>query len=236
MTSETLDATLQRLAAGRSAWKDPCRVASSSNLTLSGEQTIDGVACVAGDRVLVAGQTSSVQNGIYVVATATWARAADMAKSAHVRHGMVTTVIDGSANAGIWELTSPTSGTITLGQTSLTISRVIADDTAGRLTALETPSQTVHTADGALVINEINICTSAADGMTLPDAATNAGKSVIVINDMAATDVTVTSAGSDTISGGSTSSTYVLPFGAGGVVTFIASAVSGKWYASPRLT
>ncbi len=39
------------------AIKNPCRVATTANITLSGEQTIDGVAVVAADRVLVKSQT-----------------------------------------------------------------------------------------------------------------------------------------------------------------------------------
>jgi hypothetical protein len=139
---------------------------------------------------------------------------------------------DASAFGGPADPISPSAGSVTLLAFLATSGSALKYIGA----TVETPAQTVHTADGALVIERINICTSAADGMTLPDATTNAGKSVIVINDMAATNVTITRAGSDTISGGSTSSTYVLPFGIGGVVTFIASAVSAKWYASPRLS
>lgn len=48
--------------------------ASLSNLTLSGIQTVDGVALVAGDRVVANGQTDQVQNGVYIVASGAWAR------------------------------------------------------------------------------------------------------------------------------------------------------------------
>ncbi|WP_395660827.1 hypothetical protein [Aestuariivirga sp.] len=59
--------------------KQSVRAASTANIaTLSGTMTIDGVALVAEDRVLVKDQTSSAQNGVYVVAASTWARAADM--------------------------------------------------------------------------------------------------------------------------------------------------------------
>ena len=51
---------------GATAIKQPCRVATTANLTLSGTQTIDGVAVVADDRVLVKNQTTATQNGIYV--------------------------------------------------------------------------------------------------------------------------------------------------------------------------
>lgn len=60
-------------------WKDPVRAVATANITLSGAQTIDGVSVVATDRVLVAGQTDPIENGIYVAASGAWARAADMA-------------------------------------------------------------------------------------------------------------------------------------------------------------
>jgi hypothetical protein len=37
--------------------KDLVRAATTGNITLSGEQTVDGVAVVAGDRVLVKSQS-----------------------------------------------------------------------------------------------------------------------------------------------------------------------------------
>jgi hypothetical protein len=58
--------------------KASCRVATTANITLSGTQTIDGIAVVANDRVLVKNQTTGAQNGIYTVAAGAWARAFDM--------------------------------------------------------------------------------------------------------------------------------------------------------------
>ena len=57
--------------------KASCRAATTANITLSGNQTIDGVAVIAGDRVLVKNQSSAADNGIYVAAASTWSRAAD---------------------------------------------------------------------------------------------------------------------------------------------------------------
>ena len=59
-------------------WAKPnCKAATTVNITLSGAQTIDGVSCVAGDRVLVKNQGTNSQNGIYLVQTGTWTRAPD---------------------------------------------------------------------------------------------------------------------------------------------------------------
>lgn len=58
-------------------WKDPVKACTTANVTLSGAMTVDGVALVAGDRVLVRAQTDQKTNGIYVVATGAWARSTD---------------------------------------------------------------------------------------------------------------------------------------------------------------
>ena len=102
--------------------KGSVKAASTGNLTLSGEQTVDGVALVAGDRVLVKDQTTGSQNGIYVVAAGAWSRAADADSSAEVTPGMFIFVEQGTVNADSgWVLTN--DGAITLGTTALVFSQ-----------------------------------------------------------------------------------------------------------------
>ncbi|KKW13288.1 MAG: hypothetical protein UY48_C0003G0110 [Candidatus Gottesmanbacteria bacterium GW2011_GWB1_49_7] len=100
-------------------WKPSVRVATTANITLSGEpQTIDGVSVVTGDRVLVKNQTAGAENGIYVVATGAWTRATDADTSAEVTSGIGVTVSEGSTLADTgWMLT--TNDPITLGTTAL---------------------------------------------------------------------------------------------------------------------
>jgi hypothetical protein len=57
--------------------KTAVRVATTANITLSGTQTIDGVALSAGDRVLVKDQTTNTQNGVYDVSAGAWTRSLD---------------------------------------------------------------------------------------------------------------------------------------------------------------
>jgi hypothetical protein len=71
-TKQYVDNSIQGLSA-----KAAVHVATTANITLSGTQTIDGVAVIANDRVLVKNQTSTLQNGIYVCAAGAWARAVD---------------------------------------------------------------------------------------------------------------------------------------------------------------
>ena len=81
-TKAYVDATRQGLDV-----KDSVRAATTANITLSATQTVDGVALVAGDRVLVKDQSTASANGIYVVAAGAWSRAVDADSSAKVTAG-----------------------------------------------------------------------------------------------------------------------------------------------------
>ena len=82
--------------------KQSVQVATNSNITLSGTQTIDGVAVESGDRVLVKEQTDASENGIYEAAAGAWSRAADADgnPNGEVTSGMYVFVEQGTANAG----------------------------------------------------------------------------------------------------------------------------------------
>lgn len=99
------------------------RVVAASNITLSGEQTIDGVGAVAGDRVLAAGQSTGSQNGLYTVASGAWTRTTDFDASTEMIAGTLVPVYAGTSYGGsVWQF--KTAGTITVGSTSLTFSQV----------------------------------------------------------------------------------------------------------------
>lgn len=92
-------------------------VVSLSDITLSGEQTIDGVL-TSTSRILVAGQTDASENGIYVTAAGAWARSTDADISAEVMPGMMVYVASGTDyGETIWVL--DTLGTIVLDTTNL---------------------------------------------------------------------------------------------------------------------
>jgi phage-related tail fiber protein len=102
--------------------KPSVKVATTADITLSGTQTIDGIALVSGDRVLVKNQTTGSQNGIYVVAAGAWTRAWDSNNSAEVSPGIFTFVEQGTTNGDSgWVLT--TDAPITLDSTELTFSQ-----------------------------------------------------------------------------------------------------------------
>jgi len=98
--------------------KASCVAATTANITLSGTQTIDGVALIAGDRCLVKNQTLSQNNGIYLVAAGAWTRATDMDSWAEVP-GAFTFIEQGTLYADTgWVCTSNAGGT--LGTTPIT--------------------------------------------------------------------------------------------------------------------
>ena len=62
--------------------KDSCKVATTANITLSGTQTIDGIAVAADDRVLVKNQSTASENGLYLCKAGAWSRTDDLAAGA----------------------------------------------------------------------------------------------------------------------------------------------------------
>lgn len=101
-----------------------CRIAAVMNVDIvtGGPMTIQDVALVAGDRVLLTAQTAAADNGIYVVAAGPWLRAGDADVDAEVTSAMAVPVAEGhSANRALWLLATPDD--IVLGTTALTFQR-----------------------------------------------------------------------------------------------------------------
>ena len=114
VTKAYVDLTVQGLEP-----KQSVRAASTANIaTLSGPITLDGVALVAGDRVLVKDQTTVAQNGIYVVAAGAWARSPDADVWAELVSAYVF-VESGTVNADMGYLATVDPGG-TLGTTAVT--------------------------------------------------------------------------------------------------------------------
>nr|BAR25957.1 phage-related tail fiber protein [uncultured Mediterranean phage uvMED]BAR25985.1 phage-related tail fiber protein [uncultured Mediterranean phage uvMED]BAR25992.1 phage-related tail fiber protein [uncultured Mediterranean phage uvMED]BAR26043.1 phage-related tail fiber protein [uncultured Mediterranean phage uvMED]BAR26086.1 phage-related tail fiber protein [uncultured Mediterranean phage uvMED] len=102
--------------------KESVKAATTGNITLSGTQTIDGVSLSVGDRVLVKNQTTGSENGIYVVASSGWSRAADADADSEVTAGLFTFVEEGTVN-GDAGFSLTTNDDITVGTTALSFSQ-----------------------------------------------------------------------------------------------------------------
>lgn len=102
-------------ATGGIAPFDAVKFKTTANHGLSGLSAIDGVTPVAGDRILVASQSTTSQNGVYVAAAGGWTRATDADQSAEFQPARQVFVQQGAtfANTG-WAVSSaanPTVGT-----------------------------------------------------------------------------------------------------------------------------
>lgn len=98
--------------------KQSVRAATVANITLSGAQTIDGVALTVGERVLVKDQNDASKNGIYLVSTQAWTRSADADDGAKLNGGATIPVNDGTLNSGkVWRLVN--SEPVNIGTSSL---------------------------------------------------------------------------------------------------------------------
>jgi hypothetical protein len=107
-------------------YKQAVRVITVSNisLTLGAPNSVDGVNLSVNDRVLVAGQSSAAQNGIYYVTTlgsgsnGTWTRSIDTDTTGELLAGTIVMVTEGLVYADTqWKLT--TNDPIVIGTTPL---------------------------------------------------------------------------------------------------------------------
>jgi hypothetical protein len=102
------------------SWKNPVVCATIATITLSGEQTIDGIL-TSSSRVLVKDQSTQTQNGIYISNIGAWTRSLDT-DSATELLGSTVYVETGSTNGGTQWTNNNTA--ITLGSTNITFAKI----------------------------------------------------------------------------------------------------------------
>ena len=151
------DAATKAYVDARSAGLDPkasVRVATTENVALTGTPSIDGVAIVAGNRVLVKNQTTATQNGIYVVAAGAWARSADFDEDQEVTAGVFFFVEEGVTN-GDAGFVLTTNNQVTVGVSELTF------------TQFSGTGQIVAGAGLQKTGNELNVLVAASGGIEI---------------------------------------------------------------------
>jgi hypothetical protein len=146
------------------AWKDSVRVSTQGNLNLASPgATIDGIAMVSGDRVVVRAQTLGQENGIYIWngAAVPMTRALDMDTAAEVEQA-ITTVEEGT-NAG----TSyrQTAVNVTLGTTPLAFTVFgsgagAASETSAGIAEIATQAETNTGTDDARIVTPLKLASS----------------------------------------------------------------------------
>ena len=129
--------------------KKSVRVATTTNISLSGTQTIDGILLVVGDRVLVKNQTTGSQNGIYDVQSGTWTRSTDSDNGTKLNSGAFTFVEQGTIQADTgWVLS--TDGSITVGTTSLSFTQFSSAGVIGVDSTLSKAGNTIGLVQGVV--------------------------------------------------------------------------------------
>lgn len=161
------------------AWKQPVRAATTANITLSGTQTVDGVALVALDRCLVKNQSTPAQNGLYVVSAGAWSRTTDADGVGELASNTTVLVQEGTANADT-QWTVSTNGAITPGVTAVAFQQIGA--------------ATSYVADGAtiqLTGNSFSAVVAGNGSLTRKWAGTVGGStSIACVHSLGTKDVT----------------------------------------------
>lgn len=103
----------------------PCRAATTAAITLSGLQTIDGVALLAGDRVLVKNQTDTTLNGIYAAASGNWVRTTDAQSNTQFFQGMAVMIATGNTWAGAIFQCTCTDDPVAIGTSHITFGQAL---------------------------------------------------------------------------------------------------------------
>jgi uncharacterized cupin superfamily protein len=161
--------------------KDSVKVATTANITLSGTQTIDGVAVSADERVLVKNQSTGSENGIYDCKAGSWSRSSDFDANSEVTSGAFVFVEQGTVNADAGFVLT-TDGSITVGTTALSFTQFSG---AGQITAgdgLQKSGNTLSTdikANGGIVIESGELAvkldaTSITGTLAISDGGTGA--------------------------------------------------------------
>ncbi len=182
-------------------WKGPVEAASTAALTLSGEQTIDGVAVVAGELVLVKDQSDTIYNGIYVCKADAWERSNKMATGTSAA-GVAIYVTKGTANGDKVFVCTKDVGADVVGTNTLTFA-TLTTSPAGTDTQVQFNDGLVMAGDSGLTFNKTTDVLTVVGGVSmtkgtvasagvLPSTATVTAKQgfITVISTTIATDVT----------------------------------------------
>lgn len=168
-------------------------IATTANLTLSGEQTIDGVL-TSGTRILVKNQTLTQNNGIYVTSSGSWTRATDSNTAGQLKVGYLYFVSSGTTLAGSnWVIqTAP----VTLGTDPVIFTQFTAPSTYTANTGVKLTGSAFQ-ADAATMPTLNQNTTGTSAGLT--------GTPNISVGTIAASSLTASSMGDAIVINGATS-------------------------------
>lgn len=153
------------------AIKVRCVVATTANVPLlSGNQIIEGVPVVAGDRVLLAAQTDPIENGVYDVQDPTaWTRAADWDGNRDVELGSTVWAGRLAGSDVLYQVTAP-AGVILPGSTAVTVGLLLDPDAAGGASSLQAVTDVGNVTNNGIILTGNGV---SAGSITQYDALTS---------------------------------------------------------------
>ncbi|APX21315.1 MULTISPECIES: SGNH/GDSL hydrolase family protein [Salipiger] len=106
--------SLETIVTSGAVWMDPVDLLADSDITLSGEQTIDGTL-TSTSRVAVIGKTDKSLNGVYDTSSGAWSRVAEMDAADEIN--LSTTFVNGGVTYGgeTWKFVVADPDTFILG-------------------------------------------------------------------------------------------------------------------------
>ena len=187
-----------------SDFKQSVRAVNTTNTNLTGgaPSTVDGVSLVAKDRILVVGQSTASQNGLYNVATVgtgsngTWTRTPDGDATGEISSGMIVVATEGTAYSDSeWLLT--TNDPIVIGSTALAFIQLNATIYSGTsnvavvnsgnvaISSAGVANVAVISADGVYVNSNLYVSTNTVitGNLTVNGTTTTINSNTITTND-----------------------------------------------------
>lgn len=201
-------------------WLAPVICASTANLTLSGEQTIDGVTTSA-SRILVKNQSTASQNGVYLTAAGSWTRVTDLAAGVDAANASMF-VEQGTTYADTQWTCSSNTGSAVVGTNNLTF--------------VQFGSAAGYSADGSTLSLSGTTFSVATSGIGATQLAANAVTTAKIL------DANVTAAKLATVTDGTTldqsgaGSTLEIKSGGVGATQLAANAVTTAKIADANVT
>jgi hypothetical protein len=155
------------------AFKVPCVTVSTSNITLNGTpQTIATIVVNSGDRVLVAGQTDPVENGIWIATSSAWKRAPDFdGRRDATKHSLVFVARGAGQSGVIYQV--DTDVPFIVGEDAINFSIFIDPDAGGGSIPDHqgevTGSHSDTVLDPSAISNKVNVVADAVDKALILD-------------------------------------------------------------------
>lgn len=146
------------------AWKDSVRVKAPGNITLATPgASVDGITMAAGDRMLLASQTTATENGIYIWnGAATPATRAPDASTSNELENAVVTVEEGTSAGTAWRQSTVNFvlGTGTPTFATFGTAAAAATTTVAGIAELATQAEVDAGTDNATIVTPLTLKTS----------------------------------------------------------------------------